>query len=192
MTDSYKLEQGEWANHIVGHGDVSPEDLLPNELNYRVHPKNQQDAMVGALNEIGWIDSIIVNKRTSELWGPNDRFVETLVDGHLRAKLALRKGIATIPVTYVDLDPASERLALAVFDPIGAMAETDSTILDELLRDVNTGEAALQALLAELAEDAGLVEKEEKIKPPTEQEDKKAIRCPNCGHEFEVWTVERG
>jgi len=43
-----------------------------------------------------------------------------------------------------------------VFDPITNMAETDAAILDDLLREVNTGEAALQALLAELADGAGL------------------------------------
>jgi site-specific DNA-methyltransferase (adenine-specific) len=61
----------------------------------------------------------------------------------------------------VELSEDEERLALAVFDPITYMAETDSAILDELLRDVNTGEAALQALLAELAEDAGLYQEKE-------------------------------
>jgi DNA modification methylase len=36
------------------------------------------------------------------------------------------------------------------------MAETDTAILDALLREVNTGEEALQELLASMADDAGL------------------------------------
>jgi hypothetical protein len=61
-----------------------------------------------------------------------------------------------VPHIQVDLSEDEEKLALAVFDPITYMAETDAETLDALLREVNTGEEALQALLRELATDAGL------------------------------------
>lgn len=158
MTDAYALDKSKiWASRIVGYGEIDPEQLLPNEMNYRLHPKRQQDALSGSLNELGWVDDVKVNKRTSELWGPNDRFVETLLDGHSRAKLALRKGEKSIPVKYLDLTPQEEALFLAVFDPITYMAETDSALLDALLREVNTGESTLQELLEDMAVDAGIV-----------------------------------
>ncbi len=52
------------------------------------------------------------------------------------------------------------------------MAETDAAILEELLQSVNTGEASLQALLAELAEDAGLYPEPEPVTDAGAQVDK--------------------
>jgi DNA modification methylase len=70
--------------------------------------------------------------------------------------MALREGQTSIPVTYVELTEAEEAQALLSLDPIAAMAAYDKQQLDALLRDVNTGEAGLQAMLAELAQDNGL------------------------------------
>ena len=145
-----------WMNRIVGSGTCRAGDLLANPSNVRIHPKPQQDAMAGILGEVGWVQNVIINKRTSPLWNGSQN-VETMVDGHMRAIAALRQGDDTdVPVVYVDLDPQEEALILAVLDPIGAMATTDAAKLDELLHEVSTGDAALQALLADLAQDAGL------------------------------------
>lgn len=139
-------QNGHWQNRIVGYDNVAPDQLLANPANYRLHPKRQQDALTGSLNELGWLQDIIVNRTTQHV-----------LDGHLRVQLALRKGEATVPVKYVELSEAEEKLAIAVFDPITYMAETDAAILDELLQEINTGEASLQELLEGMAIDAGLV-----------------------------------
>lgn len=138
--------QPAWRNRIIGHGEEAPDQLLANPRNFRVHPKAQQDALAGVLSEIGLVDEVIVNQRTG--------FV---VNGHLRVALALRSGQPTVPVKYVDLSESEEATILATFDPISALATTDAAKLDELLREVATGEAAVQAMLAELAKDAGIV-----------------------------------
>lgn len=134
-----------WQNRIIGYDNVAPDQLLANPANFRVHPKKQQDALTGSLSELGWLQDIVVNRVTGHV-----------LDGHLRVSLALRNGEPTVPVKYVALSESDEKLALAVFDPITYMAETDAAQLDALLQEINTGDAALQALLAELAEDAGL------------------------------------
>lgn len=77
-----------------------------------------------------------------------------LVDGHLRVSLALARGQKTVPVTWVDLDEAEESLILATMDPLAGLAETDGAILDALLHQVHSEDAAIQALLADLAGDA--------------------------------------
>ena len=85
----------------------------------------------------------------------------------------------------MDLSEDEERLALAVFDPITNMAETDAAILDELLQQVNTGEAALQSLLADLAEQASVI-------PPAPPEEfgeygediETEYCCPKCGYKW--------
>lgn len=186
MTDAYALDKSKiWTSRIVGYGDVDPEQLLPNELNYRIHPKRQQDALAGSLNELGWVDEVKVNKRTSELWEPNDRFVETLLDGHGRVKLALRKGEKSVPVKYLDLTPNEERLFLGIFDPITNMAEIDNTLLDALLREVNTGESALQELLAEMANNSGIYQDEAQAPEEFKEYDEEVETeycCPKCAY----------
>lgn len=102
------------------------------------------------------MQNVIINRRTSEEWG-KDRLVETLVDGHLRVSLAISHGNDTVPVTYVDLTPNEEKLILATIDPISAMAVTDKEQLDALLREIDTGEAAVQKMLSELAATNGLI-----------------------------------
>jgi ParB-like chromosome segregation protein Spo0J len=97
--------------------------------------------MAGALNEIGWIDEVTVNKNTGRI-----------VDGHLRVTLALRAGDKTpVPYKEVDLSEEEEALALATKDPIAALAVTDNAQYLALLEGVTSGEAALQTLLDQVA-----------------------------------------
>src|SRR6266704_2927845 len=44
VTENAQLPK--WRNRIVGHGEEDPEQLLANPKNWRIHPKNQQDALV--------------------------------------------------------------------------------------------------------------------------------------------------
>lgn len=133
----------DWKNRIVGEGEEAPDQLLANPLNFRVHPGEQQQAMTGALEEIGWIQRVVVNRRTGHV-----------IDGHLRVQLALRASAASVPVVYVDLSEEEERLALATFDPISGMAGTDQALLKELLGGVGRGNEALRPLLDDLAKKA--------------------------------------
>jgi site-specific DNA-methyltransferase (adenine-specific) len=133
-----------FRNRIIGYGTKAADQFEANPLNYRKHPQRQRDAVQASLRELGWIGVVVENKRTGRL-----------IDGHERVWQALQQN-EDVPYIEVDLTEDEERLALAVFDPITNMAETDAAILDDLLREVNTGEAALQALLGELAEGAGL------------------------------------
>lgn len=133
-----------FVNRIVGYGTKPADQFVPNDLNYRKHPQKQRDAVQASLRELGWIGVVVENKTTGNL-----------IDGHERVWQALANN-EDVPYITVELSEQEEKLALAVFDPLGAMAETDSEILDALLREVNTGESALQALLAEMAKDARL------------------------------------
>ncbi len=168
--------KGGWRNRIVGHGEEAPDQLLANALNWRIHPKAQQEALTGVLNEVGWVQDIIVNKRTGNV-----------VDGHLRASLAISKGEATVPVVYVDLDEHEERLILATIDPLSAMAVTDTEQLAALLADVTVTDQALTEMLAGLAHDAGITSPDFGAVGADEQgrlDEKARVTCPECGHEF--------
>lgn len=165
-----------WRNRIVRHGEEEPDQLLANPANWRIHPKPQQDALAGVLDEVGWVQDVIVNQRTGHV-----------VDGHLRVSLAITREEPTIPVVYVDLDEHEEKLVLATIDPLSAMAVTDAEQLAALLDDVSTGDAALQAMLDHLATEAGIVPPAFEPVGIDEQgrlDEKAKVTCPECGHEF--------
>jgi hypothetical protein len=133
-----------WRNRIVGHGREAPDQLLANPYNWRVHPQGQRRALAAALSEVGWVQSVIVNRRTGHV-----------VDGHLRIALALERGEPEVPVVYVDLSEEEERLVLATLDPIGALALGDGDKLGELLAALQVDQAALTRLLDDLAQGSG-------------------------------------
>lgn len=145
-----------WKNRIVKHGEENPEQLLANPSNPRIHPELQQNAVEGSLDEIGWIQDVIVNLRTSDEWG-QDQNVETMLDGHLRVKLALRRGEQSVPVKYVDLSPREEALALATFDPVTGYAGIDREIMSGLLGEVGEIENdGLNAFVEKFVADIGM------------------------------------
>lgn len=129
-----------WRNRIVAHGTEAPDQLLANPQNFRIHPKAQQDHLAAVLDQVGFVQDVIVNQRTGHV-----------VDGHLRVELAISRGEESIPVVYVDLDEDEERLVLATFDPISAMAVPDREILSGLLESIEQRNASVQAAIAEIA-----------------------------------------
>jgi hypothetical protein len=137
----------EIVDRIIERGVVDPKKLTPNPKNWRTHSDRQKLALEGVMEEIGFIQQVVVNRRTGHI-----------VDGHLRVKTAIEAGMKEIPVGYVDLSEEEEALALATFDPLGALAGTDAEILDSLLRGVDTDNKAVAGLLAETAKQAGLVD----------------------------------
>lgn len=159
-----------WRNRIVGHGEEAPDQLLANPRNWRIHPRQQQAALEGVLDDVGWVQDIIVNKQTGHV-----------VDGHLRIQLALRREEPTVPVVYVDLDEHEEALILASIDPLSAMAAADKEQLDALLRDVHTDSPAVQQMIESLAVRTGVIppvdfDKEWQGMPELKQKDLSAAK----------------
>ena len=165
----------EWRNRIVGEGEQQASQFIANPNNWRTHPQAQREAMRGALNEVGWVQRVIVNRRTGHL-----------IDGHERVWEALQNGDAPVPFVEVDLDEAEEAYVLATLDPIGAMAQADAAKLDDLLREVQSGEAGVQQMLAELAERTGVVPPNVDFKEYDESVENEVeyITCPQCGHRW--------
>jgi DNA modification methylase len=135
-----------WLNRIVGHDLVDPRTLLPNPRNWRRHPAAQQRAVAGALDEVGLVAGVTINRRTGHL-----------VDGHLRRDLAIAHGETRIPATFIDVSEAEERLILTSLDPLGALAEADTAMLADLLAGLAPDDAGLRAALDELARRNGLL-----------------------------------
>jgi hypothetical protein len=173
-----------WLNRIVGYGSEAPDQLLANEGNWRIHPKNQQSVLGGVLAEVGIVQGVIVNNRTSELWEINKRNIPTIVDGHLRAQMAISSGQQEIPVTYIDLTPNEEAEILATFDPISALAVADRDKLEELIHTVNSGENSVQQMLEDLSKREGIIPPEFKELAGDIQNEVEMVECPKCGHKW--------
>lgn len=132
-----------WKSRVVGREDVDPRKLKDNPLNWRIHGEHQQRTMRDAMETIGVIDDIIVNKRTGNI-----------IDGHGRKELAIANEEPTVGVLYVDLSPQEERLALAMINPMAELAATDPEKLGKLLGEVDRHGGPLDQLLADLEEQA--------------------------------------
>lgn len=118
---------------------VKASQLRPHPKNWRIHPRAQQDALRGLLAEIGYADALLARALS-------DGSLE-LIDGHLRAETTPDM---EVPVLIVDLDEPEAAKLLALHDPLTGLAETDQAVLADLLGDVETASAAVQAVLDQL------------------------------------------
>lgn len=128
-----------WRSRIVGHGEENPAELTANPLNWRIHPGQQRQAVMEALDQVGWVQEVVVNRTTGNL-----------LDGHLRVEIALDRGEPTVPVQYVELSEEEERLVLASLDSLAALAVPNSDNLAALLDGLAVQGDALAGVLADL------------------------------------------
>ena len=162
----------QWRNRIVGQGEESPDQLLANPKNWRIHPKEQQDALAGVMERVGWVQQVVVNKRTG--------FV---VDGHLRVSMSITNQEPSVPVVYVDLSEEEDALVLATIDPLAALAKTDDDQLRELVTDLGSDDQ-LRDLLASVRLPVSAADV-----PPDDfdgvgTDDHSTFRCPKCAYEW--------
>lgn len=146
-------------------------------MNARRHPAKQREALRGSLDSLGWIAPVVVSAKTGKM-----------LDGHARIEEALsRDEMMGVPFVEVEVSEDEERLILATLDPISALATYDKEALDSLLRDVATGNEAMQQLLADLAETQGITPPDFQPVGIEEQgrlDEKSKVECPECGHMF--------
>jgi hypothetical protein len=141
---------GDWRNRIVGHGEVDPKSIIANPRNWRIHPLVQSQGLEAVLDELGWIAPITINRATGYC-----------LDGHLRVALAVKRGVSSVPVQYVELSEDEEALALATLDPLAAMAEADKDLLSSVLNSVQTDNYQVKLLLDEIGTMAGIKKKQD-------------------------------
>lgn len=150
-------------------------DLVPHAGNWRNHGKAQVDALRGVLAEVGIADTILAYR------SPRNGGKLTVIDGHLRRDAAPQRW----PVLVLDVDDAEADYILSTHDPLAAMATADAAALDALLSSVNSGEAAVQQMLADLASEAGLYG--DALDAPdvgSANEPELMTVCPKCGFQW--------
>lgn len=158
-------------------------ELVPNPKNWRTHPEPQKKALAGILEEVGYADALLARRLD------DGRLM--LVDGHLRAEISPDE---EVPVLILDLTAEEADKLLAILDPLAGMAHSNAEAFEALLRDTQTGNESVAALLSELAEKIGVIDADKTfVLPPnaggTEydesvEEDVEYCTCPNCGAEF--------
>lgn len=136
-----KQKPTDYRNRIKALEYVDAADLTAHPGNWREHPQAQAEAMRGVLAEVGIAGALLAYR--SERQGG----ALVVIDGHLRKDAAPQKW----PVLVLDVSDEEADFILATHDPLAAMATADAGALDALLSSVQSGEAAVQAMLAELA-----------------------------------------
>lgn len=132
---------------------IRADQLLPNPKNWRVHPEKQRNILQGILAEIGYADALLVRELS-------DGSLQ-LIDGHLRAETTPEQ---EVPVLILDLDEKEADKLLALFDPIGAIAQQDSRLLEELVEEIESSNESLQSFLKEMLENGN--DRNERISLP--------------------------
>jgi hypothetical protein len=138
----------EIRNRIRGHRRVRAGDVLPHELNYRLHPQAQREALEALYRKVGFARSLLA----FEL--PDGRL--KLIDGHLRRELHPDQ---EVDVEIVDLNEEEARVLLLSLDPLAALAGRDEEMHAELARLTPSDEQALNSLWR-IAEEAKAAEPE--------------------------------
>jgi len=165
-------------NRIKRLDSVRCADLLANPRNWRQHSEGQKAAMSGILAEVGMVDALLVRETGDGTY--------EIIDGHMRAGMMPGE---MVPVLVLDVTPEEATKILLTFDPIAGMATANAVNLDALLREVEFSDEALQALVSELGEAAGLYDtmaaapESSSSEVDTDGFDLECT-CPKCGFEF--------
>jgi hypothetical protein len=108
-------------NRIKRHATVRAGDLVPHELNPRIHPESQRAALLALYEEIGFARSLLAYEL------PDGRL--KLIDGHLRASLDPEQNVE---VEVLDVSDAEACRLLLAIDPLAQLAQNDAQTLAEL------------------------------------------------------------
>jgi hypothetical protein len=130
------------------HVRVRAGDLVPHELNPRMHSEAQRAALASLYDEIGFARSLLAYEL------PDGRL--KLIDGHLRASMGPDH---EVDVEVLDVNDAEARALLLAIDPLAQLAGYRSDTLDELRRLAERDSQAIKSLWQTLAEASARTQK---------------------------------
>lgn len=135
----------DWRDRVLRLERIHPYALADHPLQHKTHPEFQQQVMRGVLTEVGIADVLraYVSPSTGEL---------RLIDGHMRKHL----GTQPWPTLILDVDDDEAAYLLLTYDEITKLALRDLAKTTQLLHHVQSGEAAVQQMLSEMAQNHGL------------------------------------
>lgn len=102
---------------------VSPASLKANELNPKQHPDRQINALVRAIEEVGFLVPVIIDGKS------------TIFAGHARVMAALKAGVSMIPIVRVEhLNEHQLRALMLADNRLSELGKTDRGLLAENLK----------------------------------------------------------
>lgn len=131
-------------NRIVRHVRIRCGDLVPHELNPRVHTDAQRRALALLYEEIGFARSLLAYEL------PDGRL--KLIDGHLRASMDADH---EVDVEVLDVNDAEARALLLAIDPLAQLAGYADDTLQQLLQIAEQDSAAVKSLWQTLQDASG-------------------------------------
>jgi hypothetical protein len=151
------------GNAVSERGDlrlvwVDPGSAQENPLQWRLHPPIQLEALdefIFGEDGVGWAGVALINdRRVEDGWKKKDA-VPTRMDGHAREKIASQRN-EQYPALVGHWTEEQEQKIMAMFDPLGMLAETDTEVLEELLSRTSFASDALADLADDLAAQGGI------------------------------------
>lgn len=73
-------------NRIVGSGEIEVAKLKANPKNWRTHSDDQRRAMSDVAEQVGWVQNVMVNRKTGNM-----------IDRHLRLQVAFDRKEKRLP-----------------------------------------------------------------------------------------------
>jgi len=128
-------------NRIKRHVRMRAGDLVPHELNPRLHSEAQRAALAALYAEIGFARSLLAYEL------PDGRL--KLIDGHLRQDLTPDM---EVDVEVLDVNDAEARALLLSLDPLAQLADYDGVVLDRLRALTSTSSDAVANLWASVGQ----------------------------------------
>src|SRR5438132_14318519 len=128
-------------NRIVRHVRVRAGDLVPHELNPRVHSDAQRRALEMLYEEIGFARSLLAYPLA------DGRL--KLIDGHLRAAMNPDQ---EVDVEVLDVNDAEARALLLAIDPLAQLAGYQAETLDKLRKCTEADSASIKSLYQTIQE----------------------------------------
>ncbi len=163
-------------NRITGHRRVRAGDLVPHEMNYRLHSEHQRAALQALYEEIGFARSLLAYEL------PDGRL--KLIDGHLRRDL---DPDLEVDVEILDVNDAEARLLLLSIDPLAALAQTNVETHARLRELTPSRSSAVKALWDETARNQTKVETLlSKAAAPIQEQFLILVECRDEEHQVEL------
>jgi hypothetical protein len=163
-------------NRITGHRRVRAGDLVPHELNYRLHPEQQKAALQALYEEIGFARSLLAYEL------PDGRL--KLIDGHLRRDL---DSDMQVDVEVLDVSDAEARTLLLSIDPLAALAQTNTETHARLRELTRSRSAAVNALWDATVRNQAMAEAAlAKAAPPVREQFLILVECRDEEHQIEL------
>lgn len=126
-------------NRVKKHVKIRAGDLVPHELNPRIHSDNQRKALNALYEEIGFARSVLAYEL------PDGRL--KLIDGHLRQSM---DPDMEVEVEVLDVNDEEARKLLLSIDPLAQMANFDDEALQQLRDITKSDNDVLENLWASL------------------------------------------